>query len=457
MQPLSKGFISKLRCPKSGSSLQQVDTQLASTSTHTESTEHYPIINGIPWLNKNPLHSMVDWSVKLNHFNQVLSEEVNLINNELKSCSEIVKPRLQTLCKGKQNFIQQVNELVSPVLKAKVASKPVYDALTDRVPHTQNLLAYEANLYRDWVWGEQENRVTADFAYSMLQQTTNNEMLVIGAGACRLAYDLHQKISLHSQNNITVANDINPLLLFAANQILFGPGLTIGEFPPAPKTDKDIFINHEIPACHNPPENFHLLFSDAATPALQAESFDTIVTPWVIDIQAHELSEFMRALNHYLPIGGQWINFGSLVFNQKKQAMRYSLSEIKQLAKVCGFEIEIERQIETPYLKSPYNAGYRMENITGWRAKKIQHCKHNPNLQVLPHWLTQTELPIPKTKEIQAFAFTHNMYADLASLIDGKLSLQQIAQKLAKEQAIDKAEALAMLKKFYLQLVQQKL
>lgn len=440
-------LLSILICPDSGEPLIDLGEQLG-----TESAKyHYPKISDIPWLLKNPLHSMVDWSVKLNHFNQVLTEEIRLLGNEVKRAPKHSQRRLKKLIEGKQDFSAQVSSLVEPILSAKVSGKPVYDALSDRAPHMQNLLSYEANLYRDWVWGAEENELTASIICKLVESIKTDKMLVLGAGSCRLAYDLHQRLS----TQLTIANDINPLLLFAAKQILFGEGLTIREFPAHPREIDCIAVPHCISAVAEPPENFYLLFSDAATPSLKKESIDLLVTPWLVDIQPFELGKFLSSLNHYLVLGGHWVNFGSLVFNQSRDAFCYAIDEVKSIAIESGFEIELIEQHEIPYLKSPYNAGYRMERVWSWRATKTKNVSLAKDLENLPAWILDVSKSIPLTREIQSFAFSHAMYAELAEKIDGRQSIAQIAKRIAKEKSMDEQEALTMVKNFYLKVVQQ--
>ncbi|TQV86567.1 hypothetical protein [Aliikangiella coralliicola] len=446
---ISEELLAVLSCPQSALPLTLKDKQLVTVDEQI----HYPIINQIPWLLRNPLHSMVDWSVKLNHFNQVLSDEIRQLNNEIKKAPKPTLARLQLLLKGKQAFQQSVSHLVSPILKAKVSSKPVYDALSDRAPHTQNLLSYESNLYRDWVWGEEENQITADILLEHTKDISTDSLLVLGAGSCRLAYDLHQAIA----PKMTVANDINPLLLFAAHQLFSGRSLPIYEFPVHPRNAQSVAIEHKISPLKSWPDNFYMLFSDAATPALKKSAFELVVTPWLIDIQPFELVTFMRAINHYLPIGAHWLNFGSLVFNQKRDSFCYAIDEVKEMAAQAGFEIADITEHEIPYLKSPYSAGYRVERVWCWRAVKTQEVKAQTNLQNLPDWIVDISKTIPLTREIKSFSFNHSLYAELTALIDGKKSIHQIAKKVAREKSMDENEAISMVKNFYLKIVQQSL
>lgn len=441
-------LINILCCPKTGEDLTFQDGQLVSSL----SNEHYPLMNGIPWLHPNPLHSMVDWSVKLNHFHKVLAAEIKELENASPNAPVYTQERLQRLLDGKRLFLQQVTDLVSPVVTTKVASKPVYDALSDRAPNTQNLLSYEANLYRDWVWGDEENKLSCELITDVLGPKDIKNMLVLGAGGCRLAYDLHCKLT----PEMTIANDINPLLLFSAQRILFDNGLHIAEFPMQPKSAQYVAVQHAIAPVEQPPESFHLLFSDAAKPALKANSVDVLITPWLIDIQPFELRLFLRSLNHYLSVGGSWVNFGSLVFNQGRDALCYAIEEIDSVAKECGFEIEVLEQREIPYLKSPYNAGWRMENIWCWRAKKIANIKPNDNIQNLPEWIIDTTATVPLSTELKSARFSYKTYSEIMNLNDGKHSLTQMARKFARKNNMDEKEAIGLLKSFYMKVLNLK-
>ncbi|NVJ61299.1 MAG: hypothetical protein HWE27_12970 [Gammaproteobacteria bacterium] len=432
-------FIDLLYCPKTRSGISEDGVQLRS-----EQGEHYPIINGIPWLLPNPLHSMVDWSIKLNHFQQVLSAEIQQLEHACKKSTGFTLQRLQKLLQHKKSFQLTISSLIAPILTAKVSGKPINDALSDRAPTTQNLLSYEANLYRDWVWGEQENQDSASVVVEALSGYSPEKILVLGAGSGKLAFDLH----CHTNPKLTIASDINPLLIFAAKEILFGNGLEIDEFPMHPKSLDAVAISHKIEPI-NAPDNFHLLFADAVKPALKPESVDTVVTPWLIDIQPFALEKFLAAINHYLPIGGYWVNFGSLVFQQARDSLCYSPEEIKHVAAEAGFEVEAVHHTEMAYLKSPYNAGHRVETVWSWRAKKVKHVKQSQDLQNLPNWLLDSEQPIPNTRQIQSIAYSHQIYLELAKQVNGQRSLKQIAAQFSRQHNIDKNEALSLVKDFF--------
>lgn len=436
-----------LRCPKTGESLS-LNAESAVLTT-AEQEEIYPLINGVPWLLPNPKNSLADWSAKLNHFNRVLMAEIQSIEKELKHAQGATEVRLQKLLLGKQNFIKRVSELFFPVVRAQASAKNVYDALRDRAPSQQSLLSYEANLYRDWVWGQEENALTHDIVAQHFPENVG-KLCVIGAGAGRLALDLHAS----QKSELTIATDINPLLVLAAEYLLSGKPLPFVEFPLHPRKTEFVAVEHEILG-QEKPDNFHFVFADATKPCFQTAAFNTVVTPWFIDIQPLEFSKFLRQLNQYVPVGGTWVNFGSLVFNQKRDGLCYSIEEIKALALQQGFDMGEPQEHEIPYLKSPYNAGYRMERVWSWSAKKVADVNALNQPQVLPAWLLDQKQVVPKSQHFQQFSFKHRAYAQLAAEVDGKTSIVKIAKKFAKQNNLDEQEAIQLVTNFFIEIVQQ--
>jgi uncharacterized protein YbaR (Trm112 family) len=443
--PLNSELLKLLACPVNGRNLVEKENTLT-----TETGEVYPIISGIPWLLPNPQNSLIDWSIKLNHFHQVLSDEIQELEQALPHTSGPTQQRLQQLFTGKQKFLHTVFDLMSPVVRNPMTSKSSYDALSDIAPNTQNLLSYESNLYRDWVWGEEENKMSAEIVGNLINSKKCSKLLVLGAGAGKLALDIHNSVN----PNITVATDINPLLVLAAQRITQGDGLTIYEFPTEPRCSEYTAVEHTINST-KAPDNFHTIFSDVTKPAFTKGSFDTVVTPWLIDIQPLELGHFLQQLNQYLSVGDQWINFGSLVFHQNRDALCYSIEEVKTIATAQGFEITELQEHEIPYLKSPYNAGHRVENIWCWTAKKTHDVSPNNQTQNLPDWLRDTTKPIPKAPYFQQFSITHRLYAQLSAEVDGRTSLKKIANKLAKQQRMNPEEALQLVKNLFIDLFRQ--
>jgi len=443
---ISTNLLELLACPVTNGALSFSENGLVSADLkHT-----YPIIDDIPWLLANPQNSLVDWSIKLNHFHQILNSEIIELESEIITSSGATKKRLEQLYKAKHSFIRSIFKLLSPVVRHPMATKNVYDTLTDIAPNTQNLLSYEANLYRDWVWGEEENILSRDIVGSHVDKNHCKKILVLGAGAGRLALDLHQLLS----PTITVITDINPLLTLAAKKILDGNNLDIVEFPMEPINSEYVAIEHKIKR-EKAPDNFHTIFCDANRPAFKKGSFDTVITPWLIDIQPLELSCFLQQLNQYISVGDQWINFGSLVFNQRRDALCYSIEEVKAIALKQGFDIQAIKQQQIPYLKSPYNAGHRIETVWSWSATKVADVNAIEQTPFLPNWLRDISQPVPKADYFKQFNLKHRLYAQLGAEVDGKTSIKKMGSKLSKQYAMDRSEADNLVKHLFIDLFTQ--
>ncbi len=422
-------FVELLRCPVEGQALSLNGDQLSAASTH------YPLVGGIPWLLPHPRNSLLDWGAKLNHFQQVLLQEVSELDLQLQSAKGAVHDRIECLLAAKRDFLLEITTLLEPLTRTQVAAEGAYNALRDRAPTTQNLLSYESNIYRDWQWGEEENRLCHDFVRDFMPEDVGR-FAVLGAGACRLALDLHQSCAPER----TVATDINPLFLFAVNKLLRGESFFLTEFPLHPKLIDYVAIKHQMAGLSERLDNFHLCFADAAKPAFAKGAFNTVLTPWLIDIQPHAFGVFLRQLSQYLPVGGHWVNFGSLVFNQRRESLCYSVEEVVELAAEAGFEVEMMTQTELPYLKSPYSAGYRMENVWAWRATKREDIAAVVDVEVLPEWVLDTHKPIPLSQSLQTLGVQHQFLARLYAALDGKHSIHSLAEHFARADGSDAAE-----------------
>lgn len=438
---ISPQLLDLLQCPVSSEALTLSEHTLATASGNNS----YPLVAGIPWLIAHPRNSLLDWGAKLNHFQQIFLQEIAQIEVDLKSASGLTHDRLHRLVEAKRAFLLQITTLFEALTQTKVAASSIYDALRDRAPRTQNLLSYEANIYRDWVWGEEENVLSAKIVSDLFPEKVG-KLAVLGAGACRLALDIHRQC----QPELTVATDINPLFLLLVDKLLSGKTLALSEFPLQPKSHEHIAKLHTISAIENPPENFYLCFADAAKPAFKKEAFDILLTPWLIDIQPHALLTFLKQLNHYLPLGGAWVNFGSLVFHQDRDALCYSAEEITAIAKEAGFVVDEPTQYEIPYLKSPHNAGYRMETVWAWRATKVESVSTEVDLQTMPAWLLDLREPVPMTEQFKSMRDQNQFLAELYQKVDGRKSIESLAAYFASKDGSDPEEIKMMLTQYFL-------
>ncbi len=436
----SKVFLDLLCCPETGQPLKLTNEQLIAGDVD------YPLVGGIPWLLAHPRNSLLDWGAKLNHFQQVLLQEIASLERERERAEGAVHDRIECLLLAKKDFLLELTKLLEPITNTQVASVEQYNALLDRAPSTQNLLSYEANIYRDWQWGEEENKLSLEMVLDIAPENFG-KLCVLGAGACRLALDLHEAVN----PELTVATDINPLFLLAVDKLISGEDFLLTEFPLHPKLKEYVAIKHRMNALTKSPDDFYLCFADSAKPPFLKHVFDTVLTPWLIDIQPHQFKRFLKQLNQYIPVGGRWLNFGSLVFYQDRESLCYSSEEVVELAAEAGFEIEELSQKEIPYLKSLYNAGYRVETVWAWEAIKRSDVEAEQNVQLTPDWLLDVNKAIPTSEELWSQHQQSLFLAEVLTEIDGQTSIRELAAHLAKNNDGDEHEFQALLIRYFMQ------
>jgi hypothetical protein len=127
--------------------------------------------------------------------------------------------------------------------------------------------------------------------------------LVHGSGAGRLAYDLHAA----GDAPLTVATDFNPMLLFVAREMYAGRELELYEFPIAPRRMEDHAVLRRLRSPGPARPGLDLVAADALQPPFADGAFDTVVTPWFIDIIGEPFARVAARVNLALKPGGRWI------------------------------------------------------------------------------------------------------------------------------------------------------
>ena len=134
--------------------------------------------------------------------------------------------------------------------------------------------------------------------------------LVFGAGACRLAYDLHRE---HGASETAVV-DIDPFLLVIAEAIIRGRTVRLTEstanVQELAQASRAWLL--KAPAGALSEQVFHFFLANGVAPPFDDGSFDTVVTPWFID-QVSDLPALLAALKRMLAPGGRWLNSGPLL------------------------------------------------------------------------------------------------------------------------------------------------
>ena len=153
--------------------------------------------------------------------------EKELQNDELRA---LTKRRLERYRKAVVAHKRSLQKLLQPIeIQTLEGNYESYLALRSRLPTDQGLNTYYPNIHRDWAWGEEENRASLKQIRSVLHDHADlGKVLVLGAGAGRLAYDVHTQL----QCELTVAMDFNPLLMLVAKTVTSGESLSRGSCTP---------------------------------------------------------------------------------------------------------------------------------------------------------------------------------------------------------------------------------
>jgi hypothetical protein len=409
----------------------------------------FPNVAGIPWLFAEPNAARDEWRGRLHFSLQKIERERQQTAAALASQSlrSTTRARLDGLERATRDHGARLRTLLAPLeLEQRAASYETYLALRTRLPPDQGLTTYYPNIHRDWCWGGAENDASFETLAAALRAAPPNRALVLGAGAGRLAYDLHQKTAAA----VTVALDFNPLLAIVADTVARGGAIELYEFPIAPRGDAAVLRTLSAPA----PARSGLVFAlgDAHRPPFRREAFDTVVTPWLIDILPERLDVLCARVNALLGDGGRWLNFGSLSFHDADPAARYGIDECRAALEENGFgDLDVDER-EIPYLSSPASRHARRERVVSWSARKHGNVKKVPRYHALPEWLVRGTDPVPLDDAFRNQATATRIHAFLMSMIDGRRSIKDMAKLVVEQRLMTAAEAESALRSFFIRM-----
>ena len=414
----------------------------------------FPSINGIPWLFAEPDAALSEWRHRLQLAVQQLAHEAQRIDADLKKTSllDSTRDRLQRLGDAVGAHRKSLLELLQPVdVQSAQATYESHLALRTRLPGDQGLNTYYNNVHRDWGWGDEENAASMQQISAVIEaegDTNLGDCLVLGAGAGRLAYDLHQQRS----NDQTVAVDFNPLLFLIAQQMYAGDTLDLYEFPIAPSSLANVAHLQRLQAPAPARGGLHLILADVLRAPFAKGTFDTIVTPWLIDILSEDLRRFAPRINALLKPEGRWITFGSLAFEHASRARRYSPEEVADIAHEAGFgELTIE-EARIPYMCSPLSRHGRNELMYTMATRKKESVKPPERSKALPDWIVVGKTPVPLLPSFQTQTMATRIYAFIMSLIDGRRSVDEMAGLLEQQKLMPKEEARSAIRNFLIRM-----
>lgn len=421
----------------------------------------YPVCvvgdRSIPWLFADPLGAAADWQARYRGFLVENQTQQDLLTTALYESGLTVlnRERLERQLHARIIQSEQISDLLEPLGFTAETELPVveFHKLGGSVDKNQGLLSYHNNLFRDWAWSNGENEAqfcALEATWSAGGSQDVGRLLTLGSGAGRLVFDIHQRL----QPKTTTLLDFNPMLLIAASHLFAGKSLDLYEFPIAPINSRSHAV---LQKCCRPKvdasmehDDVKFVFADATKAPFEDASFDTVLTPWLVDILPCGLADFLPQINRLLPIGGIWLNTGSLAFAHKNQRWCYSEEETLELVEQQGFEVTQVQRDTIPYLQSPHSAHGRTETILSFCAKKIADHPVRLLPAYIPDWALQLELSVPATPLIAGAAARHLLIAQILAAIDGQRSIDEIGILIAKKYDLSKKSATAAVRQILL-------
>jgi hypothetical protein len=412
----------------------------------------YPSIGDIPWLFPDPRQALAEWRGRTSLLVQHLASEAAGMRAGIRTTDvAATRRRLEHTAAAHDDQITRLRSLLAPLgLEQASIAEATHQGLGTRLPVEQGLTNYYVNLHRDWAWGAAENATaTAELAAALGGTLAGlGRTLVQGAGAGRLAYDLHAA----GDAPLTVATDFNPLLLFVARELFAGRAVELYEFPIAPRSIEEHAVLRRLESPGPARAGLELVAADALQPPFADESFDTVVTPWFIDIIGEPFARVAARINLLLKPGGRWINFGSLAFSRAAHAERVGLEEILELLPRAGFGAPLVRETEVPYMRSPASRHSRLETTVTWSTRKTAPPTETPRARVVPDWLIHADKAVPRTPEFEMQAISSRVHAFLLALINGERSMRDMARVLVEQRLMSSQEAEAQVRIFLTRL-----
>nr|XP_043613228.1 carnosine N-methyltransferase-like [Erigeron canadensis] len=100
-------------------------------------------------------------------------------------------------------------------------------------------------------------------------------------------------------------------------------------------------------------------FVEVYSEPCQVAAWDAVVTCFFLDT-AHNIVEYIQIISRILKDGGVWINLGPLLYHfadmygqDDEMSIELSLEDVKRIAIHYGFQLEVEKTIETTYTTNP--------------------------------------------------------------------------------------------------------
>jgi SAM-dependent methyltransferase len=326
--------------------------------------QSYPRVGRIPVLLPQP-HAHVElWRRQLTVLTEHGRQAQSALEGEAKADGILPdgRARVRAMAEAVRNQVDEIGALVGPAIGGPLAGSG------GGLP--RGVVEYGYYLHRDWGWEDvdpNENRAAVEAIQAVASGEGFGRMAVLGAGGCRLAYDLHR---LRSADE-TVVIDIDPYLFVIAEAIVRGGSVELTESSLNVMDLEHVAARRTLRAPEGPEgeEHFHFFFANGLEPPFVDGTFDTVVTSWFIDRVPADMETFLVRLGRMLRAGGRWINQGPLLYPPETPvARRFAREEIFELARRAGFRVREWSGGSRPYLVSPLSGSGKLERLLTFEA-----------------------------------------------------------------------------------------
>lgn len=424
-----RSLIEAARCPRCAAGIDLGAPAIACPGC----ARTYPRLGEIPILLADPHAYLASCRRRLTLLEHEVGETVRKVEEELRGADvlPLTRARCRTVIEGIQGQLADVRALIEPLLPAGAPEGRDHPPAED-APVTLEYLPY---LYRDWGSPPEpdgENERALATAEAVLDGRALGRTLVLGAGACRLAYDLHRH---HPEAEIVVI-DLDPVLFVAACAVTRGDRVSIREANWEICEVEHGWRQWVLAAPDGPVDHdrFHFVLADGVEPPFAPGMADTVVTPWFIDQGPEDVRDLISTLHRLLRPGGVWLNLGPLRYEPEVPiALRFAREELFDLAARSGFRLDRWRTDVAPYLVSRLNGRGRMEWVLAFSATRLEappdagSSEDGP-----PPWLLFGHLPIPTFPGQSVFWSAVPAFQMVVSAIDGSRTLDDVARLVAE-------------------------
>jgi len=389
----------------------------------------YPRLGTIPVLLPDPDSWIPLWRVQLEIVERQAQNQFAGIEAQLQfgdALPSTVK-RVGAMIGSARQQITDIRAVLAPLLP--LGARQLEKGVT--VKSTLEQIHY---LFRDWAWDggkHLENESAVKSVEKALKGASLGRTLVLGAGASRLAYDLHIRCGATE----TVAVDLDSLLLTVAHHVIRGEKVSM--------TEASISV-HEIEGASRRWElsaptilddsKFHFVFADGLQPPFAPETFDTVVTPWFMDRIPPDLRDFVGVIEMLLKPGGRWVNYGPLLYPPELPLdRRFSRDEVFDIADRAGFRIDEWSTESGAHLLSPYLGRGRVEWVLTFVAVKEDSDAAESDTRMPPSWLVLPYLSVPSFEGQSVFVHPEPLVQAVISGIDGERSINELTQGIVQQ------------------------